>query len=147
MDVVDKNTRSRMMSGIKNTNTTAELLIRKGLHRRGFRYSCHKKGIPGTPDLFLKKYNALVFVNGCFWHAHGCKYFKWPSTRKEFWETKINSNAERDKRTRKYLLKMNYRICTIWECSLKGKSKEQKLDTLITRLAEWLLSDKKTKTL
>ena len=97
-DVVNKQTRSRMMSGIKSKNTKPELIIRKALFKKGFRFKLHDKSLPGKPDLVLPKYDAVIFIHGCFWHQHNCHLFKWPSTRPEFWETKIHRNVEVDKR-------------------------------------------------
>ena len=91
-DVVDRKTRSRMMSGIRGKNTRPELLIRKGLHARGFRFRLHDKRLPGKPDLVLPKYSAVIFVHGCFWHGHDCHLFKWPQSRREFWRKKITRN-------------------------------------------------------
>lgn len=87
-DVVDKATRSRMMAGIKGKDTKPEMLIRSELHRRGFRFRKNVKDLPGKPDIVLPKYRAVIMVNGCFWHGHGCRLFKWPSTRPEFWREK-----------------------------------------------------------
>lgn len=84
-DVVDSATRSRMMSCIRGKDTRPEMVIRRGLHKSGFRFRLHDKSMPGKPDLVLKKYNAVIFINGCFWHKHECRLFKWPKTRPEFW--------------------------------------------------------------
>ena len=91
-DVVDSATRSRMMSGIKGKNTKPELMVRSGLHRLGYRFRLHRKDLPGKPDLVFAKHRAVIFVHGCFWHYHDCHLFKMPSTRREFWETKIGRN-------------------------------------------------------
>ncbi|MEP3428349.1 MAG: very short patch repair endonuclease [Roseibium sp.] len=97
-DIVDKKTRSRMMAGIKGKNTKPELKLREALHRRGFRYRLHSRNIVGKPDLVLRKYNAVIFVHGCFWHRHiGCRYTSSPSTRTEFWQSKFEGNIKRDK--------------------------------------------------
>lgn len=87
-DIVDKNTRSRMMSGIRNKDTKPELLIRKGLYNRGFRYRLHVKNFPGKPDIVLRKYNAIIFINGCFWHKHDCHLFKWLKKQQRVLERK-----------------------------------------------------------
>lgn len=136
-DVVDAATRSRMMAGIKGTNTKPELLVRKGLHALGFRYRLHGKDVPGKPDLVLKKYRAAIFVHGCFWHGHDCHLFKMPSTRPEFWEAKIGRNRERDQQIKDQLKKSGWRRLVIWECALKGKTRLD-FDALIHRAARWI---------
>ena len=136
-DVVDKKTRSRMMAGIRGKNTKPELLIRKALFRKGFRYKLHDKSLPGKPDLVFPKYNAVIFIHGCFWHGHDCHLFKWPSTRKEFWENKINRNKEVDARNYKALKDDGWLILTIWECAIKGKNKIGLVEA-VDQAAGWL---------
>jgi len=136
-DVVNKQTRSRMMSGIKGKNTKPELIIRKALFKKGFRFKLHDKSLPGKPDLVLPKYDAVIFIHGCFWHQHNCHLFKWPSTRPEFWETKIHRNVEVDKRNYKELKKEGWYILTIWECALKGKTRRS-LEEVIDSTIHWL---------
>ncbi|HID72402.1 TPA: DNA mismatch endonuclease Vsr [Candidatus Micrarchaeota archaeon] len=140
-DVVDPDTRSRMMSGIRGKNTKPELVIRKELHKSGFRFRLHDKKLPGKPDLVLRKYNAVIFINGCFWHRHECYLFKWPKTRPEFWREKINKNHENDKRALKKLAALNWRVCVVWECALKGKSKD--LPSVVNKITRWLPGKKK----
>lgn len=111
------------MAAVKNKNTKPEMLIRKELHKRGFRYSLHNKKIPGKPDLYFRKYNAVLFINGCFWHMHDCSRVNIPETNSEFWEEKLNRNKERDKEVRTLLDQSGIRHMTIWECDLRGKSK------------------------
>jgi DNA mismatch endonuclease (patch repair protein) len=122
-DIVDKVTRSKMMSGIRGKNTKPEILIRKGLHALGFRYRLHSPKLPGKPDIVLPKYRAIILINGCFWHAHNCHLFKWPSTRKKFWEAKILSNKMRDQENLKQYYDSGWKTLVIWECALKGKAK------------------------
>ena len=98
VDIVDKATRSRMMSGIRGKDTKPEVLIRKALHGRGLRYRLHASDLPGKPDLVFPRYGAALFIHGCFWHGHDCKYFKLPATRTEFWGGEINDNRDRDGR-------------------------------------------------
>jgi DNA mismatch endonuclease (patch repair protein) len=107
-----------MMSGIKGKNTKPELLVRSFLHRKGLRFRINSKGLPGHPDIVLRKYNTVVFVHGCFWHRHGCSKFVWPKSRAEFWREKLNANAERDKRNFKKLKALGWHVCTVWECRL-----------------------------
>ena len=135
-DIVDSATRSRMMSGIRGKDTKPEIVIRRGLHKSGFRFRLHDKSMPGKPDLVLKKYNAVIFINGCFWHKHECRLFKWPKTRPEFWREKINKNHENDRLALEMLSKLNWRICVIWECSLKGKDKD--IAKVVHKVAKWL---------
>lgn len=111
------------MAAVKNKNTKPEMQIRKELHKRGFRYSLHNKKIPGKPDLYFRKYNAALFINGCFWHMHDCPRVNIPETNSEFWEEKLNRNKERDKEVRALLDQSGVRHMTVWECDLRGKNK------------------------
>lgn len=120
-DIVNQETRSRMMSRIRDRDTVPELLIRKGLFSRGYRFRLHCSKLPGKPDLVLKKYKAAIFVHGCFWHGHQCHLFKWPQTRPEFWKKKILGNMDRDRDSLGKLAKEGWRSLVIWECALKGK--------------------------
>ena len=138
-DVVDAATRSRMMSGIRGKNTKPELLIRKALHARGFRYRLHCKDLPGNPDLCLPKYRAVIFVHGCFWHGHGCHLFKWPKTRPEFWREKIGRNCEVDTHAERRLVEAGWRVAVVWECALKG-SRRWPMAKVIDACQSWLLS-------
>lgn len=122
MDVVDKPTRSRMMSGIKGKNTNPEIIVRSFLHRQGFRFRLHGKGLPGKPDIVLPKYRAVVFVQGCFWHRHLCKQFVWPKSRKTFWKNKLEGNAARDKRKQRALRHLGWRVLVLWECKINEAS-------------------------
>jgi len=135
-DIVDSATRSRMMSGIRGKNTKPEITIRRELHKLGFRFRLHDKKLPGKPDLVLKKYNAVIFIHGCFWHKHECYLFKWPKTRAQFWREKINKNHENDKIVLEALCGLNWRICVIWECALKGKSKD--VPAVVKEVSAWL---------
>lgn len=129
------------MSGIRGKNTKPELTIRKALHARGFRYRIHCKNLPGNPDLCLPKYCAVIFVHGCFWHGHDCHLFKWPKTRAEFWAEKISQNSERDRKHAFLLNAAGWRICTVWECSLKGKAQVDIL-SIGSQIEDWLFSGK-----
>lgn len=139
-DIVSPAKRSRMMSGIKGKNTKPEILIRRMLHKRGFRFRLHRKDLPGRPDIVLPKFNAVIFVNGCFWHGHeNCKLFRYPKSRTEFWENKIGGNKQRDlEKIEK--LRSDWRVLIIWECAIKGT---QKLvpDNLIELLEGFLLGE------
>lgn len=138
-DIVSKETRSKMMSGIRGKDTKPELLIRKGLHRAGFRFSLHKKGLPGRPDLVFTKHNAVIFVHGCFWHQHSCHLFKMPSTRVEFWTAKFTRNVEVDARNIAKLKDMGWRIGIVWECAIKGQSTAT-IGEIVESCANWLVS-------
>lgn len=140
VDVVSKKTRSRMMSSITGKNTKPELIVRKGLHARGFRYSLHPRRLAGKPDIFLKKYKVAVFVHGCFWHAHDCRLFKLPQTRTSFWEEKFSQNQVRDRSSQRALLDGGYRVCLIWECALKGKRIDY-LERVFDLLESWIKVD------
>jgi DNA mismatch endonuclease Vsr len=141
MDVVDRETRSRMMSGIGSRNTEPELLIRKRLFALGFRYRVNVRKLPGSPDIVLPKYHAVVFIHGCFWHGHDCEYFRLPSTRTEFWKDKIGKNRERDAKVLNQLHAEGWRVCIVWECATRGKVQRQKIDETANRIALWLKSD------
>lgn len=119
-DVVDKATRSRMMSGIQGKNTKPELLVRKYLHGRALRFRLHAKNLPGKPDLVFPKYKAVVFVHGCFWHRHaGCKYATTPSSREHFWTNKLSENVARDAYQIAALGELGWRVFVVWECELR----------------------------
>ena len=121
-DVVSPQVRSRMMSGIRGKNTRPELLIRRRLHRLGYRYRLHSSKLPGKPDLVFPRYRAVIFVNGCFWHGHDCHLFKWPSSRAEWWRAKITRTRATDAASRKALAQAGWRILDVWECALKGSA-------------------------
>lgn len=124
-DVVDAATRSRMMAGIKGKNTRPEMIVRRALHKAGFRYRLHVKDLPGKPDIVLPKYRTAIFVHGCFWHGHGCKNFKWPKTREAWWREKIGKNVERDRLKAEALGAAGWRVETIWECDIDGRRPEE----------------------
>lgn len=127
------------MSGIRGKDTKPEIMVRKALFSRNFRYKLHKKDLPGKPDLAFPRYNAVIQINGCFWHGHDCHLFKWPSSRKEFWKEKITHNRQRDKENLAALHNCGYRVLTIHECALKGKTRLD-FDELIDEVENWLLS-------
>ena len=139
-DIVDPQTRSRMMAGIRGKDTKPEVLVRKALHARGFRFRVHPRNIPGKPDVALPRYSAVILVHGCFWHGHGCHLFKMPGTRQEFWETKIRRNQERDAEVREQLAGAGWRRLVIWECSLKGRTRLD-FGELVDRICDWIRSD------
>ena len=118
MDVVDKATRSRMMSGIRGKDTKPELIVRRFLHRAGLRFRLHAK-LPGKPDLVLPKHRAAVFVHGCFWHRHeGCRYATTPANNAAAWQEKFAANVRRDAKVRQQLEELGWRVLVIWSCEL-----------------------------
>ena len=140
-DIVPADVRSRMMAGIRGTNTKPELLLRKGLHASGFRFRLHDPTLPGKPDIVLPRWRAVIFAHGCFWHGHDCHLFKWPSTRPEFWQTKISRNRSVDARSETALKEAGWRQAVVWECALKGRTRLP-LEEVISACAEWLRSDR-----
>lgn len=135
-DIVDSQTRSRMMAGIRGKDTKPELILRRSLHALGFRYRLHVKGISGKPDLVLPKYRAVIFVHGCFWHRHpDCRYASTPSTRPEFWASKFAANVARDNAVRSNLLLDGWRVATIWECAMRSKAGAESAGGVVS---EWL---------
>lgn len=122
-DIVNSETRSRMMAGIRGKDTKPELVLRRSLHALGFRYRLHVKGMPGKPDIVLPKHDAVILVQGCFWHRHqGCRYATTPSTRRDFWTAKFDANVARDAVVRSALLEAGWRVATVWECALRTGS-------------------------
>lgn len=132
-DIVSPAKRSQMMAGIKSKNTKPELLVRRALHNRGFRFRLHQRQLPGRPDIVLPRFKVAIFVNGCFWHGHGCKYFKLPATNTEFWREKIEANQKRDGLRETQLVGLGYRVFSVWECQTRaGKNS---MEALIDKLA------------
>lgn len=110
-----------MMAKVRSENTDPEMLVRKELFKRGYRYRLHVKTLPGTPDIVLPKYRCAIFVNGCFWHGHeNCKRAKLPETNKDFWYKKIEKNKARDIENGEHLNALGWKVATIWECELKA---------------------------
>lgn len=123
--------RHKNMAAVKSKDTKPEMVVRKYLWSRGFRYRVNNPRLPGHPDIVLRKYRTCIFVNGCFWHGHeGCKYFRMPKTNTEFWERKISRNKERDREEQKKLARMGWHCITVWECELKGERREKTLESL-----------------
>jgi len=121
-DVFTKKKRSDVMSKIRAKNTKPELLVRQFLFSKGFRYRLHQNTLPGKPDIILKKYKTIIFVNGCFWHGHkNCKKSILPTSNITFWKGKIQANIDRDKKSKRSLKKIGWSIFTIWECDIKNK--------------------------
>ena len=131
--------RHHCMSNIHSRNTKPELIVRSWLWRRGYRYRINVKSLPGTPDIVLRRYSSVIFINGCFWHGHDCEKFKWPQTKAEFWHTKIERNKARDLRNYKILHDMGYYVLEVWECQLVPSKRKQTLLALDCRLSQILL--------
>ena len=120
MDKLTPEQRHRNMAAIRSKNTKPEMLVRRFLFSRGFRYRLNYRRLPGRPDIVLRKYRTVIFVNGCFWHGHeGCRYFVMPKSNVAFWQTKIERNRARDKRVQHELAAMGWHCITLWECQLK----------------------------
>jgi len=137
-DILSPEKRSWNMSRISGVNTKPEILVRSILHRKGFRFRLHDKSLPGKPDIVLKKYNSVIFVNGCFWHRHkGCPETTMPKTRREFWEEKFRRTVERDKEQKDALEKLGWNVIRVWECELKRAAK-----LTISQIADRLKGEK-----
>ena len=120
-DVVDRETRSRMMAGIRSRDTKPERQVRSMLHRMGYRFTLRNRKLPGSPDIVLPRYRTAIFVHGCFWHRHpGCPKATIPATRAEFWQQKFAANVARDARAVQALDVLGWRVVTVWECELRN---------------------------
>ncbi len=134
-DVHDKKTRSYNMSQIKGKDTKPEIMIRKFLISKGFRYRLYDKKLPGKPDIVLPKYKTVIFIHGCFWHGHeNCKYFVIPKTRTGWWLKKIERNKQLDCDNFQGLQELGWKVLTIFECELKKNIRDKTLNELITKI-------------
>ena len=130
VDIVDKQTRSRMMAGIKGKDTQPEMKVRRFLHAKGLRYSLHDRSLPGTPDICLLRYRVVIFVHGCFWHRHkGCDLSYIPASNKDVWRAKFKQNVDRDRKNIRALIRDGWRVIVLWECGLR-RSEPTSLDWL-----------------
>lgn len=143
VDRITPQARSRIMAAIRSGNTKPELLLRKALFARGYRYRIHSNSLVGSPDIALPKWGVVIFVHGCFWHAHNCGNVRLPKSNRAFWKRKLTRNMERDQATRKELLKQGWRVLVVWDCAFKGKT-QQHIDALADRVEAWLLGDKRS---
>lgn len=123
--------RSYNMSRIRSKDTAPEVLVRKFLFSHGFRYRKNVAALPGKPDIVMKKYKTVIFIQGCFWHMHLCERFKWPSSNEEYWKPKIEGNAMRDKEHKKQLENMGWSVIEVWECELKKDRFESTMENLV----------------
>lgn len=147
MDRLTKEQRHRCMSAIRGKNTKPEIVVRKFLFGRVFRYRLNYPRLPGHPDIVLRKYRTAIFVNGCFWHGHdNCKYYRLPKTNVDFWRKKVEQNKKRDIEEQRQLASMGWHCITIWECQLKPKIRRQTLESLAYTLNYIFLEDHKIKT-
>jgi DNA mismatch endonuclease (patch repair protein) len=128
------------MAAVRGRDTKPELIIRRGLHARGFRFRLHARELPGRPDLVFPKYRAVVFVHGCFWHGHDCPLFVMPASRTEFWQGKIEANRARDEAALGALASAGWRRAIVWECALKGPGRLGP-EAVPEALGAWLASD------
>ncbi len=139
MDRLTPEQRSLNMSKIHSKNTKPEVFLRKALFKAGFRFRKNDKRYIGTPDILLPHYNAVIFINGCFWHGHeNCQLFRLPKTNTEFWKNKIEHNKKRDSKIIKIYLENCWRVAIVWECSITGKNRVQKLSKVTAELSLWL---------
>ncbi len=170
MDKLSKQQRHANMAAIRSKDTKPEMIVRRGLWSRGFRYRLNHKRLPGHPDLVLRKYRTCIFVNGCFWHGHhinlqfddfsdepnaervqftieNSECCKIPKTNREFWVAKIRRNKERDKEEQKKLAVMGWHCITVWECELKPAKREETLDSIAFTLNHIWLQNHGAKTI
>lgn len=134
-DIYSPEKRSDIMSKVCSKNSKPERIVRSLVHKMGYRFRLHRKDLPGTPDLVFPKYKKVIFVNGCFWHSHGCKKSKLPESNSEFWKEKIGKNVERDKMNYAELKKSGWAYLILWECEIK-----KDYDILVKRINEFLSS-------
>lgn len=150
---MEKNTHHNNMAFVKSKDTKPEMIVRKGLWKRGFRYRLNHERLPGHPDLVLRKYRTCIFVNGCFWHGHlveldkmeSSKCCRIPNINREFWITKIRRNKERDKEEQHKLAKMGWHCITVWECELKPNRRENTIESIAFTLNHIWLQDHSVK--
>ena len=136
-DIVSKSVRSRMMAGIRSSNTKPERQLRSLLHAHGFRYRLHGARLPGRPDIVLSKHRVVIFVHGCFWHRHyGCRYAYVPASNHEFWRHKFATNVKRDKTAEKQLNDKGWRVLIVWECAIREAAVRP--DSLTRRIVRWI---------
>ena len=146
MDKLSPQQRHNNMAAIHGKDTKPEMVVRRWLWGRGFRYRLNHPRLPGKPDIVMRKYRTCIFVNGCFWHGHeGCRYYTIPKTNTEFWVNKVKRNKERDVKVQHELAAMGWHCITIWECELKPKVREKTLESLAYTLNKIFLQDRTVK--
>lgn len=129
--------RSYNMSRIRGKDTGIEMIVRRALHQMGYRYRLYAKDLPGKPDLVFRSRRAVIFVNGCFWHGHGCDLFQLPKNNSEFWAQKLRKNRDRDERNLREISKLGWRHLTVWECALRGPNR-MNIDEVAGIVADWI---------
>lgn len=145
MDIVTPEQRSKNMSAIRSKNTKPEVYFRKLLFAKGYRYSLNSKNIPGHPDIYLRKYNTAIFINGCFWHRHeGCKYTYMPKSRVEFWQKKFEANQRRDIEVSRQLEERKIKRLVVWECTIKEMLKDKSIEKSVIERTVQFIKSKKT---
>ncbi|WP_416224149.1 very short patch repair endonuclease [Thiohalophilus sp.] len=122
VDTRSKEQRSRIMSSVHDKNTRPEMYVRSMLHRMGYRFRLHRKGLPGRPDIVFPSRHKVIFVNGCFWHSHNCKYDKPPKSKLDYWLPKLEATKKRDKKNVDALKKLGWEVLTVWQCELRNPS-------------------------
>ncbi|MGP0073311.1 MAG: very short patch repair endonuclease [Bryobacteraceae bacterium] len=133
MDTLTVAERSRRMSLVRGKDTKAEMVVRRLIHRMGYRYRLHDRDLPGNPDMVFAGQRKVIFVHGCFWHRHGgCKLTRWPKSKLDFWRPKLEQNHERDKVNKRKLVRLGWKVLVVWECQLN------KVGALTARLSEFL---------
>ncbi len=143
MDKMTREQRHRCMSAIRSRNTKPEMIVRRYLFAQGFRYRLNSPRLPGHPDMVLRKYRTVVFVNGCFWHSHeGCKYYRMPKTNVDFWQATLERNDRRDEAERQTLARMGWHCITVWECQLRPQERDDTLASIKHTLNHIFLQDR-----
>ena len=131
-DTMTKEQRHYCMSRIRGKDTRPEMVVRRWLHSEGFRYSLHSRRLPGCPDIVLRRYHTVIFINGCFWHGHpGCDMFRMPRSNVEFWQEKIRRNKERDAQEVAALEALGWNVIVVWECELSRRARDLTLRNLV----------------
>jgi DNA mismatch endonuclease (patch repair protein) len=137
MDIFSKSKRSDIMSKVSDKDTKPEILVRKYLFSKGFRYRKNVNDLSGKPDIVLPKYKTIIFIHGCFWHGHeNCEAAKLPTSNIEYWTKKVSSNIKRDSQNIQSLNALGWNIIIVWECELKTKKREQRLELLVSGIME-----------
>ena len=135
MDTFSKSKRSEIMAKVSGVNTKPEIKVRQYLFSKGFRYRKNVNDLPGKPDIVLPKYKTIIFIHGCFWHGHeNCEAANLPATNVEYWTKKVSSNIKRDFHNKELLKMSGWNVIVIWECELKKKNREKRLDLLIKEI-------------
>ena len=138
-DVLTPEQRHKCMSSIQRENTSPEILLRSILHESGLRYRLHDKNLPGSPDIVFRRFRAVLFVHGCYWHSHGCFKSTIPKSRSDFWKNKFQDNRLRDQRNIQSLLEKGWRVMVVWGCALIGRESYPS-SLILDKVNDWLLS-------